>query len=63
MDVVLLLHEDKGRQWVAGGYGIFEIRNSKVVPLATGFGEHQRFAGMTADAFLADVLARRQQVR
>ena len=62
MDVVALLHEDKGKYWPAADYGLFEVRNSLITPLVRRSGDHQRFAGMNADSFIAEVLALRKSL-
>jgi hypothetical protein len=58
MDVIVLLHPDGGQYRIAGGDGMFEVRDSRIVPLVGQGGEHQKFAGMNADAFLAELLTR-----
>jgi hypothetical protein len=63
MDVILLLKDWKGQYVTVGDDGIFEIRDSKVVPLDKRRGEHHKFAGMDVNTFVNQIGTLRQQPR
>jgi hypothetical protein len=60
MDLVLLLKADKDTYRVVGQEGMFEVRESLIVPVGHGPGEHRSFAGMNVEKFVAEIVARRQ---
>ena len=62
MDVVLMLHKDRKTYRAAGRAGVFEIRDSRILPLVPRNGEHQRFAGMQPASFLFEILGLRRAI-
>jgi hypothetical protein len=62
MEVIVLLHSHEGKYQIARG-GIFGVRDSTIIPLVNMHGEQQKFSGMNADAFLAEVVTLRKQLQ
>jgi hypothetical protein len=63
MDIIGLLREDSEGHVPAASIGILQVRESAVVPLVRASGELQAFAGMNADSFVNEMVARRRHLQ
>jgi hypothetical protein len=62
MEVVAFLHDSDTRHVAAARRGLFEVRQSTIVPLVSRTDDHQKFAGVRVDDFLAQAIALRSQI-
>jgi len=62
-DVIALLTDQKGEFVPSNRVGLFEVRAGRIVPLAPERGEHQKFAGATAEEFVGNVTRSLNELR
>lgn len=63
MNVIALLQNREGTYIPAGGAGVFEVRQGRIVALSTRIGAHQQFSGMVEDDFVSQILTMRKNVQ
>ena len=52
-ELILLLHQTRGKYWSVAGGGVFAVDNGTVLPLSPFEGPHKKYAGMSGDEFVA----------